>query len=58
MSLTRKTMFSNNSYIVRIPSQLAKAYNIIAGDVQEFTLTKRKIRIRKAKKSQKQKGIK
>lgn len=58
MSLTRKTIFSNNITVVTIPSQIGKAYNITAGNTQEFTPIKGENRKRKAKITQSQKDLK
>jgi hypothetical protein len=58
MNLTSKTIFSNNSIVVIIPSQLGKAYNITAGDTLEFTPIKEENRIRKMNILQTQKDIK
>jgi bifunctional DNA-binding transcriptional regulator/antitoxin component of YhaV-PrlF toxin-antitoxin module len=49
MPLTRKTIFSSNSIVVTIPSQLVKAYDISAGDMLEFIPLEEEIRIKKAK---------
>ena len=49
MTLTYKTVFSSNSIVVTIPSQLAKAYEIKRGDILELTPLKGEIRIRKTK---------
>lgn len=57
MPLMRKSLFSNGSIVVTIPSQLVKVYNISAGDMLEFTPFRGEIRIRKAEISQSQKGI-
>jgi len=47
MSLMHKSLFSNGSIVVTIPSQLVKAYNISAGDILEFIPVKREYRSRR-----------